>query len=128
MGYELPRTPLLGTSVNSLWCRSTLVRPAQVGAGQLRWFSRPSGVDVHVLGRASEEPLEREVLHHGSALPVASGIGLHRCQGVFDLFCWATSVLMLMGGAAGLGVVPMLVAFIRGYPTVGRKIHFTCAG
>jgi hypothetical protein len=85
-------------------------------------------VDVHVLGRASEEPLEREVLHHGSALPVASGIRLHWCQGVFDLICWTTFVLMLMGGTVVLGVVPMLVVVIRGYPKVGRKIHFTCAG
>jgi hypothetical protein len=35
---------------------------------------------------------------------------------------------MLIGGAVVLGVVPMLAAFIWGYPKVGRKIHFTCAG
>lgn len=85
-------------------------------------------MNVYVLGRASEEPVDRGLLQHGRALPVASGIRLHWWSRGFDPICWSTFVLTLMGGAVVLGVVPMLAAFIRGYPKVGRKIHSTCAG
>ncbi len=92
--------------------KCSLVRLAQVGAGQLRWFSRPHSVDVYVLGFASEELIKREVLQHSPARPVALGVRLHWRQGVLDLICWATFMRMLVGFTAvvfgGLILVAMM--------------------
>lgn len=91
-----------------------LVRFFEVGACELRRFSRAHRMDVYVFVPAGEKCLEREVFQHGCARSAALGIRFHRRQGVLDLVRWTTVV----GVAVSLHVSAVLVTIVVAFAVV----------